>query len=100
MSSKAVHTDYTDRPDSPGAYWMYDRAKKIYVVCNVVWSKDQYYVILPGIEGGMPIKDLDQAGNRWTFWGPLALPTGTGKIAANAVYEELAAPVEPQEEKS
>lgn len=94
---KVVHTDYVDKPEHPGAYWMFDRAKRIYIICNVVFSEGKFYLTVPGKEGGVALDDLCQAGNRWTFWGPLSLPTGTARIGANAVYEEIETPVEPQD---
>ena len=94
---QVVYTDYIERPEHPGAYWMFDRIQRVYVICNVIYLEEKLLVTVPGVEGGVLMETLDQAGNRWTFWGPLSLPTGVARISANAVYQEISKPVEPQD---
>ena len=91
--TNAVSSEWVDVPVNAGAYWMRHNETKMFIICQVVREDDGFWVMRPGMQGGMNTDKLRPG--ELSFFGPLCLPNGTAFIYSNAVYREEDLPVEP-----
>jgi len=91
--SETVFSEWVDIPKHAGAYWMRHNATKLFIICQVAKEEGGYWIMRPGLQGGMNTDKLRPG--ELSFFGPLCLPNGTAYISKEAVYREEDLPVEP-----